>query len=106
MKTLRQMMDLIESAQVAESNDHSLKKLWDRYARHLPAARGDTADVDHMEKSSKICRDIKNYVQTNYGEEAVDNMERYADRYLDEQQLDETSDEAVAKIDQLYKDKQ
>jgi hypothetical protein len=65
---------------MAEGSDHSLKKVFDRYARHLPASRGDTSDVDQMMRSSKILKDITKYVRDNYGEDAVDNMERYANR--------------------------
>ena len=64
----------------AEGSDHSLKKVFDRYARHLPASRGDTSDVDQMIRSSKILKDITKYVRDNYGKDAVDNMERYANR--------------------------
>ena len=65
---------------MAEGSDHSLKKVFDRYARHLSASRGDTSDVDQMMRSSKILKDITKYVRDNYGEDAVDNMERYANR--------------------------
>jgi hypothetical protein len=65
---------------MAEGSDHSLKKVFDRYARHLSASRGDTSDVDQMIRSSKILKDITKYVRDNYGEDAVDNMERYANR--------------------------
>ena len=65
---------------VAEGSDHSLKKVFDRYARHLSASRGDTSDVDQMMRSSKILKDITKYVRDNYGEDAVDNMERYANQ--------------------------
>jgi hypothetical protein len=64
----------------AEGSDHSLKKVFDRYARHLSASRGDTSDVDQMMRSSKILKDITKYVRDNYGEDTVDNMERYANR--------------------------
>jgi hypothetical protein len=69
-----------EEQAMAEGSDHSLKKVFDRYARHLPASRGDTSDVDQMMRSSKILKDITKYVRDNYGEDAVDNMERYANR--------------------------
>jgi len=64
----------------AEGSDHSLKKVFDRYARHLSASRGDTSNVDQMMRSSKILKDITKYIRDNYGEDAVDNMERYANR--------------------------
>jgi len=64
----------------AEGSDHSLKKVFDRYARHLSASRGDTSNVDQMMRSSKILKDITKYVRDNYGEDAVDNMERYANQ--------------------------
>ena len=65
---------------MAEGSDHSLKKVFDRYARHLSASRGDTSDVDQMMRSSKVLKDITKYVRDNYGEDAVDNMERYANQ--------------------------
>jgi len=64
----------------AEGSDHSLKKVFDRYARHLSASRGDTSNVDQMMRSSKILKDITKYVRDNYGKDAVDNMERYANQ--------------------------
>ena len=69
-----------EEQAMAEGSDHSLKKVFDRYARHLSASRGDTSDVDQMMRSSKVLKDITKYVRDNYGEDAVDNMERYANR--------------------------
>ena len=69
-----------EEQAMAEGSDHSLKKVFDRYARHLSASRGDTSDVDQMMRSSKVLKDITKYVRDNYGEDAVDNMERYANQ--------------------------
>ena len=71
-----------ESRDVAEGNDHSLKKVWDRYARHLEAGRGDHSDVRQIYKSGDILRNIRKYVKDHYGQKAVDDMERYAEKRI------------------------
>ena len=117
MKTLREYINLIDRAEqgVAEGSDHSLQKVWDRYARHLSAARGDHSSVRQITKSGKILQDIRKYVRDNYGPEAVDNMERYAEkrhrdsdlynRDMAEDQLEETEVDPVRRIEELFRDK-
>lgn len=116
MKTLREYIDLIDRTQsVAEGSDHSLKKVWDRYAKHLGAARGDHANVRQIMKSGKILQDIRKYVKDHYGQEAVDNMERYAEKRqwdrdlytngMAEEQLEETTPDAVRRVEELFQDK-
>lgn len=65
---------------VAEGSDHSLKKVWDRYSKHLQAGRGDHSDIRQINKSGKILQDIRKYVKDHHGQKAVDDMERYAER--------------------------
>lgn len=65
---------------VTEGNDHSLKKVWDRYSKHLMASRGDHPDVTQIHKSGEITRNIRKYVRDHHGQKAVDDMERYADK--------------------------
>jgi hypothetical protein len=71
-----------ESRDVAEGNDHSLKKVWDRYAKHLEAGRGDHSDVRQIYKSGDILRNIRKYVKDHHGQKAVDDMERYAEKRI------------------------
>jgi hypothetical protein len=75
--------DYIESNKqqgVAEGNDHSLKKVWDRYAKHLQAGRGYHSDVRQIYKSGDILQNIRKYVKDHHGQKAVDDMERYAEK--------------------------
>ena len=65
---------------VAEGNDHSLKKVWDRYSKHLMAARGDHPSVAQINKSGAIVRNIRKYVKDHHGQKALDDMERYAEK--------------------------
>ena len=66
---------------VAEGNDHSLKKVWDRYAKHLEAGRGNHSDVRQIFKSGDILQNIRKYVKDHHGQRAVDDMERYAEKH-------------------------
>jgi hypothetical protein len=65
---------------VAEGSDHSLKKVWDRYSKHLMAARGDHPNMKQINKSGEIVRNIRKYVKDHHGQQAVDDMERYAEK--------------------------
>jgi hypothetical protein len=65
---------------VAEGSDHSLKKVWDRYSKHLMAARGDHPDMKQINKSGDIVQNIRKYVKDHHGQKAVDDMERYAEK--------------------------
>jgi hypothetical protein len=75
-----QGMDPKVAEDVTEDNDHSLKKVWDRYSKHLMASRGDHPDVTQIHKSGEITRKIRKYVRDHHGQKAVDDMERYADK--------------------------
>ena len=68
------------SEDVTEGNDHSLKKVWDRYSKHLMASRGDHPSVTQIHKSGEITRNIRKYVRDHHGQKAVDDMERYAEK--------------------------
>jgi len=72
--------DAEDEEDVAEGNDHSLKKVWDRYSKHLMAARGDHPDIRQINKSGAIVRNIRKYVKDHHGQKAVDDMERYAEK--------------------------
>jgi len=65
---------------VAEGDDHSLRKVWDRYSKHLQAGRGNHPDVRQINKSGDILINIRKYVKDRYGQKAVDDMERYAEK--------------------------
>jgi hypothetical protein len=80
---------------VAEGSDHSLKKVWDRYAKHLEAGRGNHSDVRQIFKSGDILQNIRKYVKDHHGQKAVDDMERYAEkRRWDESVTEGSIDEA------------
>jgi hypothetical protein len=66
---------------VAEGSDHSLKKVWDRYSKHLMAAQGHHPDVRQINKSGDIVQNIRKYVKDHHGQKAVDDMERYAEKH-------------------------
>ena len=83
--------DTLKKKGVAEGSDHSLKKVWDRYSKHLMAARGDHPDVRQINKSGAIVRNIRKYVKDHHGQQALDDMERYAEK----QQWNEGVAEAV-----------
>jgi hypothetical protein len=70
-----------ESQGVAEGSDHSLKKVWDRYSKHLMAAQGHHPDVRQIYKSGDIVQNIRKYVKDHHGQKAVDDMERYAEKH-------------------------
>ena len=65
---------------VAEGSDHSLKKVWDRYSKHLMAGRGYHTDIRQIHKSGEILQNIRKYVRDHHGQKAVDDMERYAEK--------------------------
>jgi len=71
----------IKEQGVAEGSDHSLKKVWDRYSKHLMAAHGHHPDVKQINKSGEILRNIRKYVKDHHGQKAVDDMERYAEKH-------------------------
>lgn len=75
-----QMRRMAQQEDVAEGSDHSLKKVWDRYSKHLMASRGDHPDVRQINKSGEITRNIRKYVKDHHGQKAVDDMERYAEK--------------------------
>ena len=85
---------------VTEGNDHSLKKVWDRYSKHLAASRGDHSDVTQIHKSGEITRNIRKYVRDHHGQKAVDDMERYADK----RQWNEGVAEGSQRVDSLVTD--
>jgi len=97
---VRQVEQMLGDMQegVAEGNDHSLKKVWDRYAKHLEAGRGNHSDVRQIFKSGDILQNIRKYVKDHHGQKAVDDMERYAEK----RQWDESV--AEGDIGQLEKD--
>ena len=69
-----------EGQGVAEGSDHSLKKVWDRYSKHLMAGRGYHTDIRQINKSGDILQNIRKYVKDHHGQQAVDDMERYAEK--------------------------
>ena len=75
-----QGMDPKVAEDVTEDNDHSLKKVWDRYSKHLMAARGHHPSVKQINKSGEILQNIRKYVKDHHGQKAVDDMERYAEK--------------------------
>jgi hypothetical protein len=93
---------------VAEGSDHSLKKVWDRYSKHLMAARGDHSDIRQINKSGEIVRDIRKYVRDHHGQKAVDDMERYAEKQQWNEGLveDDAGDVEQRMIAKIEKEKQ
>lgn len=79
-ETVRMADQDAKAGGLAEGSDHSLKKVWDRYSKHLMAARGDHSDVRQINKSGEILRNIRKYVKDHHGQKAVDDMERYAEK--------------------------
>lgn len=153
MKTLREMMDLIESVQTVDefapnSNEEpekeqpsqvalAVKRLVDRRARvqvQLPGVRGRVAWVDvNPDGTTEIKVQFRNLdkkptpgntlsLELDNHDDATLNLEMSGPKEytltgsykrknpmrhlgIDEEQLDETSDDAVAKIDALFRDK-
>jgi hypothetical protein len=90
----------IKEQGVAEGSDHSLKKVWDRYSKHLMAAHGHHPDVKQINKSGEILRNIRKYVKDHHGQKAVDDMERYAEKH----QWNEDMAEGSQRVDSLVTD--
>jgi hypothetical protein len=97
VRRVEQMLGNMQEG-IAEGNDHSLKKVWDRYSKHLQAGRGYHSDVRQIYKSGDILQNIRKYVKDHHGQKAVDDMERYAEK----RQWDESVEEGD--IGQLEKD--
>ena len=85
---------------VTEGNDHSLEKVWDRYSKHLMAARGHHPSVKQINKSGEILQNIRKYVRDHHGQKAVDDMERYAEK----QKWNEDVTEDSQRVDSLVTD--
>jgi hypothetical protein len=128
MKTLREMMDLIESAQtVAEfalSPEHDNDDLTDEaykdgqrlgitnvdgmtLSQAFDLSRWDTKYIVPFSYGWKSGREFKIKHAKNDGVKLVlqKNGSLIRSREVDEEQLEETTDDAVAKVEQLFRDK-
>lgn len=111
MKTLREMMDLVEAAQrqgVAEG------LLGDReYNRVMPFVKriaGEVSDYDRDEFGEELWSLLDQKYGSKFAQSVLDDLDFYWDTYTElagqqgmaEEQVEESTPEAVSKIDKLF----
>lgn len=107
MKTLREMMDIIESAQtVAEGHADQQRKIFKKNGKPVGEVGIDRESSPGVGQWYMKCYalNIDNSGYESY-EEAVEELKHCLRHGMTEGQLDETSDDAVAKINELFNNK-
>lgn len=113
MKTLREMMDLIESAQTIDEGISDFKKLFQEYSElYYDSHEGWDNNMGAEEYSKMIERkmdEIERKIWTEFGNKGVKKLQQYAHDYFwgkrnvveEQEPLEETSENPIAKIEQL-----
>lgn len=104
MKTLREMMDIVESASLPEDLVEKYLDLY--YLSHEGYSTGDQDPEEYFTKIIDQMEAIEQQVAAKYGSGALRQLQKQAhDEFWGKQDLDETNDDAVRRVEELFQDK-